>query len=926
MKKHLLKLIGAVMMIAAIVLTQIPSSNAKAVGSNDGGYKMDGTKLALYTGTADAVSVPAGTTVVGADAFSDNTSITSVTFPKTLTTIEASAFSGCTSLKSITIPEGVEYIGNGAFADCKSLTSVSLPSTILSLGSGVFAGCNQLSNISESSTRLIMDDGVLYNGDGTLIYQVLAGRAKNSYTMPNSVKQIGKYAFWGCENLTNVGVSPNVYEIGDYAFSNASGLTSISLPYSVRRIGIKAFEDCTALTDCEIPVSVTKIAPTAFDGCYSLNIIAESGTTAAQFDEQLKQKQLLQAEYEDSVSQNAFRNKENPHKSTEQTESEKKNSTADPWYASNVDNYVEWDVDSPGVLGRSKVVSRQAVVLMDAESAAIYSGEGQVGGAQKTVDTTDYSSAIKNDRLMSKAFYMDNSLSNVTLPGGISEIGNLSFARSSVTGVTIPAGVEKIEEGAFYHCDNLSNVTIPNTVTEIEANAFTYTPYLSNWLNGPDMDDFLIVGDGVLLAYKGTGNQVNIPQTVKTISPYVFKDHTEITYVSLPDSVKNIGEGAFDGCLNLSIVSGGNKLETVADRAFYNCPIKTVRIPQTVTSLGLKAYGGNSGVNSVVFQGDKLPKVTYTDTSSRLSNDAYRGCVFDGIDTAIVPNGFNLAGAAGTVLDNEVLGFDGNVYCLATDGSKNATFIGSTDTQEDCVIPESIAVYDSTYKVGKANHLSYSKAAETVSDNSLSGLLVVDHSDLKKLDCDVTSSGSTVDMTGYHTYISDANASDVSKLTDAITTYYGEVNGANTLFMDISLYDESDSVKIHQVGKNNVAVTVEVPSKMLSYDLCLMSLDDNDNPEITFCEYQKKDGKEYVTFRPSHFSVFALYGATGDLAQKVATKMSASSGTMGLDDTPNTGDTLEIKVILAIGIFCLGGFVMLAGFMPRTFRKKKVNK
>ena len=917
MKKNLLKIIGAILMIGAIVLTQIPADRAVAVAPNDNGFKMDGSKLALYTGTADAVSVPAGVTVIGAEAFSDNTSLSSLTLPKTLTTIEAGAFSGCANLKSVTVPEGVEYIGNGAFADCKALSSVVLPSTILSLGSGVFAGCNGLQTISETSTRLIMDDGVLYNGDGTLIYQVLAGRPKTSYSMPSSVKTIGKYAFWGCEGLTNISVSPNVEEIGDYAFSNASGLRSISLPYSVRRIGIKAFEDCKALVDCEIPVSVTTIAPTAFDGCYALNIIAEDGSTAYTFEQELEAERLLQQEYEDTATPV----KENPHSGEEETA--KETTKADPFYASNVDNYVEWDVDAPGVLGRSKVVSHQAVVLMDAEQPAVYSGEGKIGGNAALVDQTDYSQKTKDGRVMSRAYYMDTTLENVVLPQGTTAVGALSFARSSVKAVSIPVGCGSIEEGAFYHCDDLSKVTIPESVTRIGANAFTFTPFLTDWEKGPDTDSFLVVGDGVLIDYKGSAPQVRIPQTVKSISPNVFKDHTEITYVALPDSLTHIGEGAFSGCLNLSSVSGGNHLKNIEDRAFYGCPIPTVRIAPSVETIGLKAFGGNDGVNSVVFMGSKIPKATYTDATARLSNDAYRGFVFDGIHAAIVPSGLSLESQAGTVLDPEILGFKGNVYTIAEDGSKNTTFIGSTETEEDCVVPDAIGVYDSTYRVGKANRVSYSEPAPAVSDNSLQGLMVVDHDTLKKLDCTVSTSGSGVDMTGYHLYLSNASENDEANLRQAITDYYGEVNDTNSMFMDISLYDPSDSVRIHQVGKNNVAVTVEVPARLLGEDLCLMSLDDNKNPEITFCEYSKKDGKEYVTFRPGHFSVFALYGASGELANKVVAKMSASSGTMGLDDTPETGDHLEIGTILAIGVFSLGGFLLLAGFYPARKRSKK---
>ena len=72
---------------------------------------------------------------------------------------------------------------------------------------------------------------------------------------------------------------PNsVTNIGSYAFSYCSGLTSIEIPNSVTNIGNGVFWNCSGLTSIEIPNSVTSILGNPFLGCTSLtDIIVEKG-------------------------------------------------------------------------------------------------------------------------------------------------------------------------------------------------------------------------------------------------------------------------------------------------------------------------------------------------------------------------------------------------------------------------------------------------------------------------------------------------------------------------------------------------------------------------------------------------------------------------------------------------------------------------
>lgn len=945
MKQSVLKVLGTILLVTAIVLTQLPPSASNASGvSNNNGFMMDGDKLVKYTGTATSVSVPNGVKVIGAEAFADCSGLSYVTFPDSLERIENGAFSGCRNLNRIIIPKNCVSIGNGAFADCDNLSSVSLPASLVELGTSVFAGCEDLKTISieKGNPNFVCEDGVLYNDDKTVIYQVLAGREKSAYVMPNTVEEIKKYAFWGCDNLQEVGLSSHLTAIGDYAFSNASGLKSLTFPYSVRSIGTKAFEDCRNLTDVTIPVSVTKIDPTAFDGCYKLRIIADEGTVAADFYAGFESTQASRTEYEESVSANG-----NPHWTADETEDEEEEERKSKVNVSDVDNYVEWDVDSPGVLGRTKVVSRQAVVFMDASSATVYGGgtaadnadtetltgtegadaENQTANGENagtgTASTEDADengqNPIEKNKIVNKAFYMDDTLLSFTIPTGVEEIGDFAFARSGLTSIQIPKGVTTIGNGAFYHCDDLLSVSIPSTVTEIAPDAFTHSKWLDNWFSGPDVSDFLVVGDGILLAYKGTASNVTLPSNVKSVAPGVFEDHTEITQVTIPDSVKIIGEGAFEGCSNLKNISGGGALTQIRDKAFFGCPIETVRIPASVESVGLSAFGGTGKTDSVVFLGSKLPKMTYEQSATRLTGN--RDFCFSDISAAVVPDGVKADDLEGTVLDSAKLGFSGAVYTL-DEGKSQANTVAVTQTEETAALPKTIFVYGKRYTVQTTEKTVYTEETASVSDNSIQGLMVVDHDGLRGTDVTVAANGSTVDLDGYHFYLSNPGSGE-SRLKEQIEAYYGAVNDENCFMMDLSLYDPTDQIPIVKLGKNPLTVTIPIPPELLDDEICVVSLDDNGNPEVTFCTWLEKDGKKYISFDVTHFSPYALYGAEGELKDKIAQKRSRATYGTGLDDTPDTGDTLDIRMILIIGLAALGGFLLLLGFSKRNEKRAK---
>ena len=67
----------------------------------------------------------------------------------------------------------------------------------------------------------------------------------NSLVIPDSVTNIGDYAFWGCKSLKSLVIPDGVTSIGDCAFYDCESLKSLVIPNSVTSIGNCAFGGCS---------------------------------------------------------------------------------------------------------------------------------------------------------------------------------------------------------------------------------------------------------------------------------------------------------------------------------------------------------------------------------------------------------------------------------------------------------------------------------------------------------------------------------------------------------------------------------------------------------------------------------------------------------------------------------------------------------
>ena len=118
-------------------------------------------------------------------------------------------------------------------------------------------------DVDKDNPYLTSVDGIIYSKDMTKLIKVPSGYAGKKIVVPDGVKVIDSYAFFGLENVESVELPDSVETIGKNSFGSRK-ITSINLPENLDVIGDYAFAGCTGIKDISIPDSVNHIGYNAF--------------------------------------------------------------------------------------------------------------------------------------------------------------------------------------------------------------------------------------------------------------------------------------------------------------------------------------------------------------------------------------------------------------------------------------------------------------------------------------------------------------------------------------------------------------------------------------------------------------------------------------------------------------------------------------
>lgn len=555
--------------------------------------------------------------------------------------------------ESVSIPNNIDgvyvtKIGGLVFSDCTMLRDVFIPATVTDISSQLFDNCYELKKISVSgsSETFASVDGVLYSKDMTKLCFYPMGKTDAEYIIPDTVTEIGDFAFFKC-----------------------SALTAVEIPESVERIGYEAFDFCTQLASMTIPAKVSEIGDYAFYGCAALSAInvAEenqyfTSTDGVLFDKEMTvlityPEEKAGEEYivPDTVSEVyrhafararnvvnvtlpenvakigylAFRNYyklasvtvENPDcEFYDNSETVEAGITIRGYEGSTAQKYADTYGNAFEALAEEytevnyepltyHIYSNRAVVADCDEAAAEVEIPAEVDGVPVT--------AIGN-----LAFYNCTALTRVVIPDTVTSIGYMSFQGcEGLEAIDIPESVTFIDKNAFDGCTALKSITIPASVTEMGVYVFSNCNSLEA-IYVDDENTAYADQDGVLFDKK---------MEMLIRYPRAKAD----TSYSVPEGVLYLDNGCFTGCENLTEVIMPDTLEQLIYNTFTGCDnIKEFVVPEGVWVIGMSAFNCHGMQSITILNPDCIIEdSTLTIANSFRGEYSYTGTIYGYTDS-----------------------------------------------------------------------------------------------------------------------------------------------------------------------------------------------------------------------------------------------------------------------------------------------------
>ena len=248
--------------------------------------------------------------------------------------------------------------------------------------------------------------------------------------------------------------------------------------------------------------------------------------------------------------------------------------------------------------------------------------ELDLSGANASIGTSAFSNcnSLRTVKLSgvntieSGAFYGCDELVNLEMSDTLTTIEGSAFCScTSLKTVIFSDSVTTIADGSFTDCTGLESVTIGKGCTSVTASAFTRNVNLVKFDVSEDNESYTSV-DGVLynkektavVCYpKSLSGEYVIPDTVTSIEKAAFENCNKLTKITIGSGVETVNPYAFNQCNLLATVvfkDSDTANKKICERAFYYCGSLTeVDFGNAVTSIGDYAFTICSKIKSLEF-------------------------------------------------------------------------------------------------------------------------------------------------------------------------------------------------------------------------------------------------------------------------------------------------------------------------------------
>lgn len=588
-----------------------------------------------------------------------------------------SMFSNC-KISSIVLPNTLQTIDDGAFSFSK-LTSITIPKRVNRLGTGIF-------NSTQLSSIQVEEGNATYRSEGNAVYEKANGKLVlgcASTVIPEGVKVIGSYAFYGQTFLKTIVLPETLTDLEDYAFAY-SGLTTLAITKNVNNIGSGVFSgaqlwsitvdgnntkydsrnNCNAIIETatnklivgcaatEIPEGIAAIADLAFFQQSYLSSISfptslvSIGEEAFCFISKLKEIDI--PEQVKTIKNRAFAfnnynvvrvNYQDPIEITEDVFdgiSEKtklivpdgtklKYETSTGW--NKFSHIIESSAYATGHTLNVATAGTLSELISDEEKYTIeeLTLTGELNGTDLEFlhQMTGYDGKTSNPT-EGKLQKLD--ISEVKIVAGgmpISQadiIGNNVFQMGySLKSISLPKTLKSIGAYAFETC-GLTSIIIPQSVEELGSDVFYYCPLAS----------ISVEAGNPVFDSRDNCNAV-IETATNTLRIGCRK-------TVIPNSVTSIGVTAFSGRRGLVSMPIPDGVTTIGDYVFWSDEeLTSVSIAKTVTNFGDAPYGGCANITSFTIDPEN-PNYDSRNNCNAIIETA-TNTLIQGFGTTIIPDG-----------------------------------------------------------------------------------------------------------------------------------------------------------------------------------------------------------------------------------------------------------------------------------------------
>ena len=181
-------------------------------------------------------------------------------------------FRGAKNAVKITLNDKTESIGSQVFNSCYKLRDVIMGKNLNNI-SHMFAYkmYNVNFTLDSQNENYCIEDGLLYNKSKDKLITVLYC-IDGKFTVPDSVKTIGKEAFYSQQSITNIELN-NVETIESQVFTGCSKLLNIDVPSTVKSIDTNGFANAISTSKIVIHKKENSISGSPFGSPFGLRAI-----------------------------------------------------------------------------------------------------------------------------------------------------------------------------------------------------------------------------------------------------------------------------------------------------------------------------------------------------------------------------------------------------------------------------------------------------------------------------------------------------------------------------------------------------------------------------------------------------------------------------------------------------------------------------